>query len=79
MTPSPETKPDAPRMTLTQLAAAKFVESHGGDALGILADRAATAAERGHSIAAKTWRSMADTAARLLQEEAAGQCCGLGG
>ncbi len=77
--PSLETRPEAGRSNLTQLAAAKFVESHGCDALGILADRAATAAERGHSIAAKTWRGMADTAARLLQEEMAGLCRGLSG
>lgn len=51
---------------LTELAAAKFVESHGPDALRILDERAETAAELGHKLAARTWRDLADAAARLL-------------
>ena len=51
---------------LTELAARKFVESHGGDALGILVERAALAEERGHRVAARTWRELADSAARIL-------------
>ena len=50
---------------LTELAARKFVESHGGDALGILGERAAMAEERGHKIAANTWRDLA-AAAHIL-------------
>jgi len=51
---------------LTELAAAKFVESHGGDALRILEERFETAVELGHKVAARTWRDMADAAAGLL-------------
>ena len=51
---------------LTELAARKFVESHGGDALGILGERAAMAEERGHQIAANTWRDLAAAAAHIL-------------
>jgi hypothetical protein len=54
---------------LTELAAAKFVESHGGDALSILEERFETAVELGHKVAARTWRDMADAAARLLGVE----------
>jgi predicted ArsR family transcriptional regulator len=54
------------RPGLTELAAAKFVESHGAEALGILDQRAETAIELGHKVAARTWRDMADAAARLL-------------
>lgn len=57
---------------LTELAAAKFIESHGKDALRILEERAETAVELGHKVAARTWRDMADTAARLLGVERAG-------
>ena len=51
---------------LTELAARKFVESHGGDALSILGERAAMAEERGHKIAANTWRDLAAAAAHIL-------------
>lgn len=54
------------RPDLTELAARKFVESHGCDALSILGERAELAKERGHGVAAKTWRDLADVAARLL-------------
>jgi len=54
------------RPDLTELAAAKFVESHGCDALGILGERAEMAEERGHKLAAKTWRDLADLAASIL-------------
>ena len=57
---------------LTELAAAKFVETHGCDALRILDERAETAAELGHKLAARTWRDMADAAARLLRTERVG-------
>ena len=58
--------PQSGRPDLTELAAAKFVESHGADALRILDERAETAVELGHKVAARTWRDMADAAARLL-------------
>ena len=54
---------------LTTLAAAKFVESHGREALRILDERAELAEELGHKVATKTWREMADAAARLLNVE----------
>jgi hypothetical protein len=54
------------RPGLTELAASKFVESHGGDALGILGERAALAEERGHTAAATTWRNLASAAAGIL-------------
>jgi hypothetical protein len=54
---------------LTALAAAKFIESHGRAALRILDERAALAGERGHRVAAETWRDMAEAAARLLHGE----------
>jgi hypothetical protein len=54
---------------LTMLAAAKFVEKHGHEALCILDDRAETAAELGHQNAAKTWRALAEAAAELLRIE----------
>jgi hypothetical protein len=58
---------------LTELAAAKLVESHGPDALRILEERAETATELHHNVAARTWRAMAEAAARLLDiEERAG-------
>lgn len=56
----------AVRPSLTELAARKFVESHGGDAPGILGERAAMAEERGHRVAARTWRDLAEVAAHLL-------------
>jgi hypothetical protein len=52
---------------LTALAAAKFIESHGSEALRILDERAELAEELGHRIAAATWRDMAAAAARLLR------------
>jgi len=55
-----------PRAGLTELAASKFVESHGSDALGILGERAALAEERGHTAAATTWRNLAAAAAGIL-------------
>ena len=58
---------------LTELAAAKFVETHGGDALRILEERAETAVELGHKVAARTWRGMAEAAARMLGIERFGQ------
>jgi hypothetical protein len=61
-----EPRPHAAPPGLTELAAAKFVESHGADALRILEERAETAVELGHKVAARTWRDMADAAARLL-------------
>jgi hypothetical protein len=54
---------------LTALAAAKFVERHGCEALRILDERAALAAELGHRVAAETWRGMAEVAVRLLRGE----------
>ena len=58
------------RAGLTELAARKFVECHGGDALSILGERAAIAAERGHRVAASAWRDLADVAAALLDAKA---------
>ena len=66
---SREPRPHARPPDLTELAAAKFVESHGADALRILEERAETAVELGHKVAARTWRDMADAAARLLGVE----------
>jgi hypothetical protein len=37
--------------------------------LPILGERAETAAEFGHRVAAKTWREMADAVVRLLQSK----------
>ena len=54
---------------LTELAAAKFIESHGDGALGILEDRAEMAEELGHQIAARTWHDMAAAVARRLRIE----------
>ena len=51
---------------LAELAAAKFIETHGRDALAILEERAELAEELGHKLAARTWRDMADAAARRL-------------
>ena len=69
MTPPPEPRARAGPPGLTELAAAKFVETHGGDALRILEERAETAVELGHKVAAQTWRGMAEAAARLLGVE----------
>ncbi|HVC57156.1 MAG TPA: hypothetical protein VND95_14450 [Stellaceae bacterium] len=54
-------KPD-----LSELAAGKFVESHGHGAPGILGERAKMAEERGHRVAARTWHDLAVIAARIL-------------
>ena len=54
---------------LTELAAAKFIESHGRDGLRILDERAELAEELGHKVAAKTWRNIAAAAARILRIE----------
>ena len=62
----PELQSDRRRLNLTELAARKFVESHGGDALTILGERAGLAEERGHRLAASAWRDLAEVAARLL-------------
>lgn len=61
----PKARPGEPG--LTELAAAKFVETHGCDALRILEERAETATELGHKVAARTWQDMAAAAARLLR------------
>ena len=73
MTLPREPRPHAGPPGLTELAAAKFVESHGSDALRILEERAETAVEHGHKVAARTWRDMADAAARLLGVEQSAQ------
>jgi hypothetical protein len=59
----------SPRMRadLTEQAAAGLVEKHGVGALTILRERAQTAEELGHRVAAATWHQMADAAARLLR------------
>jgi hypothetical protein len=67
LTPPREPRAYTARPALTELAAAKFVESHGSEALRILEERAETAIELGHKVAARTWRDMADAAARLLR------------
>jgi hypothetical protein len=67
LTPPREPRAHAAQPGLTELAAAKFVESHGSEALRILEERAETAIELGHKVAARTWRDMADAAARLLR------------
>jgi hypothetical protein len=59
--------PDSP--DLTALAAAKFVERHGPDALRILDERAQLAVDLGHRVAAETWKGMAEAAARVLRAE----------
>ena len=69
MRPPRELRAHAGPPGLTELAAAKFVETHGGDALRILEERAETAVELGHKVAACTWRDMAEAAARLLGVE----------
>jgi hypothetical protein len=69
LTPPREAGAHAAPPGLSELAAAKFVETHGPDALRILDERAETAVELGHKVAARTWRDMADAAARLLGVE----------
>jgi hypothetical protein len=55
-----------PSAGLAEQAAAALVHRHGGGAFAILSERAATAEELGHRVAAQTWRAMAAAAARLL-------------
>ena len=62
----PGLAPQAVRADLTEQAAAEFVRRHGRGALTILRERAETAEELGHRIAATAWRELADAAARLL-------------
>jgi hypothetical protein len=59
----------SPSSNLTQLAAAKFVEAHGGEALRILTERAELAEELGHKIGAQTWREMIEVVEQLLGAE----------
>ena len=66
MAPPPKPEIEAREVRLTELAARKYVESHGCDALSILRERAALAEERGHRVAAATWRDLAEVAARIL-------------
>ena len=66
------------RPPLTEMAAAKFIESHGRSGLGILVERAERAEEAGHKVAARTWREMAEAAARLLGTELPRPAAGLG-
>jgi hypothetical protein len=61
-----ERRPQARRPGLTELAARKYVESHGGDALSILQERAHLAEERGHRVAAAAWHDLAEVAGRIL-------------
>jgi hypothetical protein len=60
------------RPDLTAMAAAEFIERHGSAGLAILEERAETAERLGHQLAARTWRTMADAAARLLRTERTG-------
>jgi hypothetical protein len=55
-----------PRADLTEQAAAEFVRRHGRAALAILGERAETAEELGHRVAATAWREMETAAAHLL-------------
>src|SRR5678815_3171991 len=64
MRQTPAGQPD-----MIEPTAAKFVERHGADALRILDERAETALQLGHKIAASTWREIADAAAGLLGVE----------
>lgn len=73
----PEPHLHVKRPNLTELAARKFVESHGGDALAILGERADLAEERGHHLAARAWRDLADIAARLLTSSYAAKAAAL--
>ena len=56
---------------LADQAAAGLVRNHGIGALTILAERAEMAEERGHRVAAETWRRIAEAAARRLWIEGA--------
>ena len=71
MVPS-EAMPRAMRSDLTELAAAKFVECHGRSGLAILQERAELSDQLGHKVAARSWRMMADAAARLLRTKTNG-------
>lgn len=62
----PGLPPRAVRADLTEQAAAEFVCRHGLGALTILRERAETAEELGHQIAAMAWRELAEAATRLL-------------
>lgn len=77
MPPLPEPGLHARRPNLTELAARKFVESHGGAALAILGERAELAEERGHCVAARAWRDLAEIAARLLTSSYAAKAAAL--
>ena len=66
MSTSPHATIRAPQPGLSELAAAAFVLRHGGGALLILEERAETAEELGHKLAARTWREMAGAAAKIL-------------
>lgn len=59
--------PRAQTPDLTELAAAKLIERHGSEALGILEERAELAEELGHQVAAQTWHDMAAAVARRLR------------
>ena len=48
-----------------QTAACQFIGSYGPAAESMLRARADTAAERGHLIAARTWRELADATAAI--------------
>jgi hypothetical protein len=50
---------------LSEVAARQFVESYGCAAGPMLRARADLAAERGHSVAAATWREMAEATAAI--------------
>ena len=64
--PSRDLAGRAGNSALTDLAARKFVESHGSEALPILEERALLAEELGHALAARTWRELAVAARRAL-------------
>jgi hypothetical protein len=49
--------------------AAKFIESRGAAALRLLDERAELAADLGHSVAAATWRELAEATEQLLGSE----------
>jgi DeoR/GlpR family transcriptional regulator of sugar metabolism len=62
----------AVRADLTEQAAAEFVHRHGRGAVAILRERAETAEELGHRIAATAWRELADAATRMIGVKDAG-------
>jgi len=53
---------------LLQIAATEFVESFGQTAAPMLYERAQLSEDRGHRVAARTWRALAGVAARILAE-----------